>query len=210
MDDNEIESLGPFNVTRKDDDANDKIYLHFKNDTGPKYIHKKAVICQNTNINTFPYIPPQLYKRFSDLSRFTFIARQQDKRLKTRITLGDKDLELQTKLKDVTDWETEPDLNAFGKISEIDNAIIWPNIEVKMIYSPPKGRTRKNVHNLSRSSSEGDSPLHKKSKIDNETNDKETQENVVKVNDFVKKLEERQNKKQKYKQSTLNFPSNKK
>ena len=79
-----------------------------------------------------------------------------------------------------------------------------------MIFSPPKGRTRKNVNNLSSSSSEGDSPLHKKSKIDNETNDKETQENVVKVNDFVKKLEERQNRKQKYKQSTLNFPSNKK
>ena len=72
-----------------------------------------------------------------------------------------------------------------------------------MIFSPPKGRTRKNVHTLSRSSSEGDSPLHKKTKID-----QESQENVVKVHDFVKKLEERQNKKPKYKQSTLNFPSN--
>ena len=43
-----------------------------------------------------------------------------------------------------------------------------------MIFSPPKGRPRKNVHTLSRSSSEGDSPLDKKSKFDNDTNDKET------------------------------------
>ena len=96
----------------------------------------------------------------------------------------------------------KPNLHAFGKISEIDKSITWPNIEVKMIFSPPKGRQRKNVHNLSRSSSEGDSPLHKKSKID-----QESQENLVKVHDFVKKLEEKQNKKQKYKQANLNFLS---
>ena len=184
MENNEIQDLGEFHASRKDDPNNDKIYLHFKDDKGPKYIGKKAAICQNLNTNTFPYIPPQLFKRFSDLSRNTYFARQADKHLKTKISLGDKDLELRTKLKDVSEQEIEPDLSIFGEIEEADSSILWPGVEVKQIFSPPRGRQRKNINNISDTSSEGSSPAHKKSKVE--------EENTQKVLEFVKKLEEKQ------------------
>ena len=46
-------------------------------------------------------------------------------------------------------------------------SVKWPQVEVKYITSPPKGRVRKNIHNLSDSSgSESASPDHKKRKED--------------------------------------------
>ena len=111
------------------------------------------------------------------------------------IKLGEDDLVLKSKLKNETDWERELDLSIFGEISEIDMSIKWPFIEVKDITSPPKGRTRKNIHNISKSGSETGSPSPKKSKID--------EENILKVQDFVKKLESRKNK---FTQSKLGFP----
>ena len=110
------------------------------------------------------------------------------------ILLGEEDLILKTKLKNETDWERERDLHCFGEISDIDLNIAWPSIEVKQITSPPKGRTRKNIHNISKSGSESDSPDHKRSRIN--------EENLQKVQDFVKKLE---SKKTKFTQSKLNF-----
>ena len=110
------------------------------------------------------------------------------------ILLGEEDLILKTKLKNETDWERERDLHCFGEISDIDLSIKWPSIEVKQITSPPKGRTRKNIHNLSRSGSESESPDQKKTRIN--------EENIQKVQDFVKKLE---SKKTKYSQSKINF-----
>ena len=65
------------------------------------------------------------------------------------MSLGEKDLELKTKLKDVSEWEVENDLTIFGDISEIESSIIWPGVEVKQIFSPPKGRQRKNIYNIS-------------------------------------------------------------
>ena len=80
------------------------------------------------------------------------------------------------------------------QILDIDLNISWPSIEVKQITSPPKGRARKNIHNISKSGSESDSPDHKRSRIN--------EENLQKVQDFVKKLE---SKKTKFTQSKLNF-----
>ena len=118
------------------------------------------------------------------------MARKSDPRLKTKNILGDKDLVLKTKLKDTTDWEVEADLESFGEITNIEPTITWPTVEVKSITSPPKGRSRKNVHNMSDSSVEGDSPLNKKSRMEEDNNQK--------VQDFVKKLEAKQVKKVKY------------
>ena len=86
-------------------------------------------------------------------------------------------------------------------------------MDVKGITSPPKGRSRKNVHNLSYSDS--DSPDKKKMRKDSkkESSGKDTsldkkdsdaldEENLKKVADFVKKLEA---KKVKYSQSRINF-----
>ena len=79
LDDDEIDNLGEFEVYRKDTEDNDKVYLKFTREESSNYISRKAALVRNENINIFPYIPPQIFQRFSDLSRLTFIARQADK-----------------------------------------------------------------------------------------------------------------------------------
>ena len=59
-------------------------------DCSCNYFNMKAVMCQNNHISTFPFMPPYLFKRFSDFSHNTFLARQEDKPLKTKISLGDR------------------------------------------------------------------------------------------------------------------------
>jgi len=94
----------------------------------------------------------------------TFIARKSDSRLKTKITLGRRDLILKTKLNDQTDWELEENLEVFGEISKVDITIKWPTVDVKEITSPTKGRNRKKVHMISSESEDSKSPEAKKSK----------------------------------------------
>ena len=163
LDDEEIDNLGEYEVHRKDTEDNDKVYLKFQSEEASNYITRKAAMVKNENVNVFPYIPPQMYQRFSDLSRLTFIARNSDKRLKTKITLGRRDLVLKTKIKDKTDWVVQDDLNVFGVLSDVDMNVLWPVQEVKQVSSPPKGRKRKNVHEVSYTS-DGDSPYKKRPK----------------------------------------------
>ena len=124
MDDEEIDNLGEYEVYRKDTEENDKVYLKFSREESSDYITRKAALVKNENIHVFPYIPPQLYQRFSD------------KRLKTKILLGKKDLVLKTKIKDTTDWIVQDDINVFGELSDIDMNVLWPVIDVKHITSP--------------------------------------------------------------------------
>merc|ERR1711895_298137 len=166
---------------------------------------RKAALVKNEDIQVFPYIPPQLYQRFSDLSRLTFNERHSDKRLKTKILLGKRDLVLKTKIKDTTDWIVQEDLNVFGEISDIDLNVLWPVSEVKMITSPPKGRKRKKVHDVSLTS-EGSSPDPKRTKEVKSPKEKEDAENKRKVADFVKNLEEKSGGK-KYTQTKIKLNS---
>ena len=163
MDDEEIDNLGEYEVFRKDVEENDKVYLKFSKEESSNYITRKAALVKNEDIHVFPYIPPQLYQRFADLSRLTFNARHSDKRLKTKIILGKRDLVLKTKIKDTTDWVVQDDLNVFGELSDIDFNVLWPVSEVKIITSPPKGRKRKKIHDVSLYSDSG-SPDPKRTK----------------------------------------------
>ena len=191
MDDKEIDNLGEYEVFWKDVEENDKVYLKFSKEESSNYITRKAALVKNEDIHVFPYIPPQLYQRFADLSRLTFNTRHSDKRLKTKIILGKRDLVLKTKIKDVTDWIVQEDLNVFGELSDIDLNVLWPVSEVKMITSPPKGRKRKKtVHDVSINSDSG-SPDSKKTKPAQSPKEKEDLENKKKVADFVKNLEKK-------------------
>ena len=190
MDDEEIDNLGDYEVYRKDVDDNDKVYLKFSSEEASNYITRKAVLVRNDDIHVFPYIPPQLYQRFADLSRLTFNARHADKRLKTKIILGRRDLVLKTKIKDTTDWVVQDDLNVFGELSDIDFNVLWPVSEVKSITSPPKGRKRKKVHDVSLNSDSG-SPDPKRTKDVQSPKEKEDIENKRKVAEFVKNLEKK-------------------
>ena len=68
LDDEELDNLGEYEVYRKDVDENDKVYLKFSCEESSNYITRKAALVRNENIHVFPYIPPQLYQRFADLS----------------------------------------------------------------------------------------------------------------------------------------------
>lgn len=205
LDNEEIENLGAFEVYRKDSEENDKVYLKFSKEESSNYISRKAALVRNKNINIFPTIPPQVFQRFSNLSRLSFNARQSDKRLKTKILLGKRDLILKTKIKDLTDWVVQDDLNVFGEISGIDLKVMWPVADVKQISSPPKGRNKKNVHKLS-SNSDDDSPDKKKMKTSQSHKDKEDQENQKKVAEFVQNLEKKSGNK-KYTQCKIKLIS---
>ena len=71
MDDEEIDNLGEYEVSRKDIEEDDKVYFKFSSEESSNYIIRKAALVKNEDIHVFPYIPPQLYQRFSDLSRLT-------------------------------------------------------------------------------------------------------------------------------------------
>ena len=77
MEQQEISDLGTFTVSRKDVEGNEKVFLTFEDEKSCDYINKKAALCKNSNIKTFPFIPPQFFKRFSDLSKLTYIARNR-------------------------------------------------------------------------------------------------------------------------------------
>ena len=200
IDDEEIDNLGDYKVHRKDTEDNDKVYLKFQREEASNYITRKAALVKNENVNVFPYIPPQMYQRFSDLSRLTFNARHSDKRLKTKITLGKRDLVLKTKIKDKTDWIVQDDINVFGVLSDIDMNVLWPVVNVKQITSPPKGRKRKNLHDVS-FNSDGESPFKKKPKS-SQSPDVDDPENKRKVAEFVKNLEKKNGNK-KYTQTKI-------
>ena len=189
----------------KDTEDNDKVYIKFQNEEASNYIARKAAMVKNENVNVFPFIPPQLYQRFADLSRYTFYARHADKSLKTKITLGKRDLVLKTKIKDKTDWVVQDDLHVFGVLSEVDMNVLWPVMDVKEITSPPKGRKRKNVHEMSMNS-DAESPYKKRSKSAQSPDVFDDPENKKKVAEFVMNLEKK-NCNRKFSQTKIKFAS---
>ena len=49
-----------------------------KTEKAVQYIHRKKAKVDNTEIKTKPFIPPQLYGRFVDLSKNTYEARKEN------------------------------------------------------------------------------------------------------------------------------------
>ena len=68
LNDEEIKELGIVNITRPKKEDCDRLYLYMKFDEGPRYIFRKSAQVKNADIKISPYIPPQIYKRFSELS----------------------------------------------------------------------------------------------------------------------------------------------
>ena len=165
MDSREIQELQIKDITRPKKDDPDRVYLHFDNEEGPQYIFRKNIHVQNEEIKVAPFVPPQIFKRFAELSRLTFIARREDPNLKTQIRYGDNDLILLTRMKEEKEW-TDTSLEKFGKLPEMELQKSWPLKKMPIITSPPKGREKreKNVHDLSRSSNEEETPRPKKKK----------------------------------------------
>ena len=116
------------------------------------------------------FIPPQLYARFNELSRLTYLQRKENTDLKTQIRLGENDLMLLVKFKGEKDW-TVKDINVFGELPPVELFKNWPNKPMPEISSPAKGRLflrrQKTTHHLSSSSSAEDSspPAKQKGKV---------------------------------------------
>ena len=94
----------------------------------------------------------------------------------------------------------QDDINVFGELSDIDMNVLWPVVDVKQITSPPKGRKRKNVHDVS-INSDNESPEKKKSK-QSQSPEFDDPENKRKVAEFVMNLEKKNGNK-KYTQTKI-------
>ena len=70
--------LCDFKVSRKDTDNNKKVYLILEDKNMVDYIYRKSQMCRNKIIKVFPYILPQIFKRFSDISLHTFKLKKAD------------------------------------------------------------------------------------------------------------------------------------
>ena len=82
---------------------------------------------------------------------------------------------------------------------------MWPVMDIKEITSPPKGRKRKNVHDMSyNSEADKESPTRKRSRSAQDVLD--DPENQKKVAAFVMDLEKK-NANRKFSQAKINFPS---
>ena len=112
------------------------------------YLYKKAALVQNRRIQIRPFISPQLYQRYVDLSRNLYVARKSDTTLKIQVRIGNQDLTLRIKInnpenpEENTEWEFIEDLTKFGPISCIDLSRSWTTVRVQPITSPPASRTR--------------------------------------------------------------------
>ena len=60
------------NVTRPKLSTTDRLYLHFATEKSANFLYRKTTNINNitkSNIRLTPFIPPQLYNRFADLSK---------------------------------------------------------------------------------------------------------------------------------------------
>ena len=77
-------------------DAGCRFYLKVKinhlDEDNAWYLFRKAVTVQNENVKVNSVITPQLYNRFNEPLRPTFLKRKERPDLKTQIRLGDRDL----------------------------------------------------------------------------------------------------------------------
>ena len=69
--DKEIKDLEIVRIERPRNDNADRINLYCKSE-GVQYIYKKASQVQDENICTHMYVPPQMFKRYGELSRLNF------------------------------------------------------------------------------------------------------------------------------------------
>ena len=139
MTEEEIKDLKIIDITRPKKEDAQRVYLHCETEEGPQYIIRKNIQIQNDEVRIVPFVPPQIYRRFSELSRLTFLARKENSNLKTQIRIGDSDLILLVRDKEEKEW-TVTNLFRYGELPEIDFYKSWPVRKMPPITSPPKGR----------------------------------------------------------------------
>ena len=100
----ECQNLDILRITRPGSDNTDKLYLHFATEKSADYLQRRAIAVNaklagtdRHKIHTKQFIPPQLYNRNNDLSKYCYERRQANPDFKTRIELGEEDLILYTK-----------------------------------------------------------------------------------------------------------------
>ena len=172
----ECEDLDILRITRPGSDSTDKLYLHFATEKSADFLQRRAIAVNaklngtdRHRIHTKQFIPPQLYNRHNDLSKYCYERRQANPNFKTRIEIGEEDLILYTK-NIGEDWKLT-DIHSYGLISPPEWHKTWPRPQLPQMTSPPTGRyPSKKRHRVSGSSTndtdneESDNSGHKKSR----------------------------------------------
>ena len=92
-------------MTRPKKEETDRLYLHLSSEKAANYVFRKCSIVANNDIKVTPFVLPQLYHRFSDLSKNTYNERKANQNLKTQIRIGEEDSILLVKQKGNKEWE---------------------------------------------------------------------------------------------------------
>ena len=105
------------NITRPKQQNTERLYLHFSTEKSANFLFRRTITITNKSTNpstskikVTPFIPPQLYTRFTDLSRHAYRVRQENTDMKTQIKIGEEDLVLLMKKKGDKEWIQKDDI----------------------------------------------------------------------------------------------------
>ena len=101
------------------------MYITFKEEEPTTLLFKRASEIRNNEIRITNYIAPQFYERYSSLQMKCKEERKQNKQLRTKVMLGEKDLVLKTKLVGEAGYKVQP-IDCLGPLPDFDHSIVWP------------------------------------------------------------------------------------
>lgn len=115
------------------------LYVHFEHEDPLSMIFKRSAEIRNNDLKISNYIAPHFFARYNQLQLQCKEAREKDKDLRTKITLGISDLILSTKKVNEPSYKVQ-DINIFRELPNFNNELMWPNDKVITMTTPPKGR----------------------------------------------------------------------
>ena len=148
--------------------------------------------CQDPDLYMQDFIPPQLYKRYMSLNKFAMELRQKDKRIKTQLRYGIRDVELWTKIRGSDERYERMKMEVIEdevQLPKFDHSLRWKRRQERRpvkIVSPT--RSKPGIPSLektqsperlltNRTLSEGSSKSDKQLQIKRAKNDKHDTEN---------------------------------
>ena len=104
------------------------IYIAMCNEMHIKDIRAKMAQVQDSELQMQDFIPPQIFKRYTALSKFAHALRTNDNTIKTQVRYGDRDVELWTKKRGLNERYTQMDMKMIQQDEQLprfDHSIKW-------------------------------------------------------------------------------------
>ena len=143
------------------------IYIAVDDKRNIREIYKRKAECKREEVMLKSFVPPQIFKRFVALNKICGERRASDRRLKTQVRFGAKDIEIWTKEKGTEEPFSLTPLRAFlgtDSIPDYDDEIKWRKVRDR----EPRRRV-----SSSRAPSPDASPAKGKNSSDNTTQNEE-------------------------------------